>query len=108
MQRNAGGLGQQRKQPLPCVVQLNHLPQRVNLIILRVQINEPGVAAIANVHLGDGRRTVTQRRPNADARQLLTGALRQGNGAGVKSRMAAVVRSGRFDQINRQSSLSKR
>ncbi len=84
MQRDARRLRQQREQPLPGVVQFDHLAERIDLIILRLQINETGVTAIADVHLSDRRGAVAQRRPNADARQLLAGALCQSDGAGVK------------------------
>ena len=107
VQMNARRFTQQAEKPLPGVVQLHHVSQRLRLVIARVQRHKTGVAAVANVNGGDRRRTGRERLPDANARQLAAGAVGKRDGAGVKSRMRGGFRRAGFHQMHRQRAMGK-
>ena len=87
MQRYARCFTQQCKQPLPDIVQFDNLPQRRQLVIFCGEGDKSSVTTIADMHGGDGSCAISQRLPDADARQLLTGTRRQRNSSSIKARM---------------------
>ena len=87
MQRYARCFAQQCKQPLPDIVQFDNLPQRRQLVIFCGEGDKSSVTTIADMHGGDGSCAISQRLPDADARQLLTGTRRQRNSSSIKARM---------------------
>ena len=87
MQRYARCFAQQCKQPLPDIMQFDNLPQRRQLVIFCGEGDESGMTTIADMHAGDGGCAISQRLPDADARQLLTGTRRQRNSSSIKARM---------------------
>ena len=58
------------------------MTQGINTVIMRVQGHKTSMAAIANMNSVNRRRTVCNRLPDANTRELLTCSLRQRNGAG--------------------------
>ena len=88
MQRYARCFAQQCKQPLPDIVQFDNLPQRRQLVIFCGEGDKSSVTTIADMHGGDGSCAISQRLPDADARQLLTGTRRQRNSSSIKARMS--------------------
>ena len=105
MQRHAARAFEQRKQPLADFMQLNHLSQRINLIIPRLDGDKPGVTAIADVYRFNGGGAVGQILPDADARQVRHGTLGQRDGAGVKPWMRGTGRRRGLNQMHRQLAL---
>ena len=87
MQRYARCFAQQCKQPLPDIVQFDNMPQRRQLAIFCGEGDKSSVTTIADMHGGDGSCAISQRLPDADARQLLTGTRRQRNSSSIKARM---------------------
>ncbi|MNC63056.1 hypothetical protein D3C75_1131460 [compost metagenome] len=81
-------------------MQFNHLPQRLHLIVLRVQVHKTGMPAIADVDVCDCRGTVPQGSPNADTSQLLAGSLRQSDSPCIKAWMRTIVRPSGLHQID--------
>ena len=88
MQRYARCFAQQCKQPLPDIVQFDNLPQRRQLVIFCGEGDESGMTTIADMHGSDGGCAISQRLPDANARQLLTGTRRQRNRSPIKARMS--------------------
>ena len=88
-------------------MQFNHLPQRINAVILCLKGDKPGMTPVADMNGFDGRGAIGNRLPDAAARELLASALRQGDSASVKSRMARRLRRNRFDQMDRQLTLGQ-
>ncbi len=107
MQMNARRFTQQAEEPLPGVVQLHHVPQRLRLVIARVQRHKTGVAAVADVNGGDRRGAGRERLPDANARQLTTGAVGKRDSAGVKARMRGGFRRAGFHQMHLQRAMGK-
>ena len=102
VQRHARRFTQLRKQALADIVQLNHLTQRRQPIVLSLEGDKPRMAAIANVHAPNGRGAVGYLLPDIHARQLLAGTGGQGDGARVEARMLRGLRRGCFNQMHRQ------
>ena len=102
MQRHARRLAQLRKQALADIVQLDHLAQRRQPILLSLERHKPHVAAIADVNALNGRGAVGYLLPDINASQLLAGAGSQSDGAGVKARMLRGIRRRCFNQMHRQ------
>ena len=88
MQRYARCFAQQCKQPLPDIMQFDNLPQRRQLVIFCGEGDESGMTTIADMHGSDGGCAISQRLPDADARQLLTGTRRQRYRSSIKARMS--------------------
>ena len=88
MQRYARCFTQQCKQPLPDIVQFDNLSQRRQLVIFCGEGDKSSVTTIADMHCGDGSCAISQRLPDADARQLLTGTRRQRYRSSIKARMS--------------------
>ena len=57
------------------------------MVILGIERNKTGVAAIADVNGIDRRRALGNRLPDTQPRQVLAGPLRQRNRAGIKAWM---------------------
>ncbi|MND85674.1 hypothetical protein D3C80_776090 [compost metagenome] len=88
-------------------MQLNHVPQRVNTVILRIQRHETGMAAIADMHGVDCGCTIGNGLPDTHASELLASALRQRNRSGVKTWVIRNLRGNGFDKMNRQLPLGE-
>ena len=101
MQRDARRILEQTEQTQANVVEFNNLTQRVNAIILRVQRDKASMAAIAYVNGFNCRGAIGDGLPDANAGQLLAGALRQGNSAGIKTGMIFCLRRDGFHQVHR-------
>ena len=86
-------------------MQFHHLPQRINLVVLRFDRDKPGVAFVADVHRFNRSGGIRQVLPDADTRQMGHGALRQRNGAGVKTGMGGAGRRCSLNQMHRQFAL---
>ena len=83
-------------------MQLDHLAQRRQPILLSLERHKPHVAAIADVNALNGRGAVGYLLPDINASQLLAGAGSQSDGAGVKARMLRGIRRRCFNQMHRQ------
>ncbi|MNT45570.1 hypothetical protein D3C72_1821640 [compost metagenome] len=102
MQRHAWRVLQQTEQALSDVVEFDHLPEGINVVILRIESHKTGMAAIADVNGVNRRGALGNRLPDAQARQVLTGALRQRNRAGIKAGMLCRLWRNGFHQMNRE------
>ena len=105
MQRDARRVLEQAEQTQSDVVQLNNLTQGINPVILRVQRDKACMSAIADVNGPDRRSTVGNRLPDPNAGKLLAGALRQRNGAGIKTGVVRRLWRNGFYQVHRKLAL---
>ena len=103
MQRDAARMAQQAKQALTHIVQFHHIAECRETIILSIKGDKTGMAAVADVNGGNRRRTVGNRLPQVNLRQLLAGTSGQRNRPPIKAWMFGGVNIRRLYQVHRKA-----